>query len=66
MFGMSLEMQAIGSTHVERRPLCKGRHRIENRFARLQDWRRVATRCEGCPNVLPNACAFAAVVNYRR
>ena len=38
------------------------RHKIENSFARLKDWRRVATRYDRCPKVFLSACALAAVV----
>ncbi|HDR27711.1 MAG TPA: IS5/IS1182 family transposase, partial [Rhodovulum sp.] len=41
------------------------RHRIENSFARLKDWRRVATRYDRCPKVFLSASALAAVVMFR-
>jgi transposase len=41
------------------------RHKIENSFARLKDWRRVATRYDRCPKVFLSACALAAVVMFR-
>ena len=44
--------------------LYKKRHRIENSFARLKDWRRVATRYDRCPKVFLSACALAAVVMF--
>jgi len=31
------------------------RHKIENSFARLKDWRRVATRYDRCPKVFCRA-----------
>jgi len=40
------------------------RHKIENSFARLKDWRRVATRYDRCPEVLLSACTLAAVVMF--
>jgi transposase len=40
------------------------RHRIENSFARLKHWRRVATRYDRCPKVFLSACALAAVVIF--
>lgn len=40
------------------------RHIIGNSFARLKDWRRVATRCDRCPKVFLSACALAAVVMF--
>ena len=42
----------------------RSRHEIENSFARLKDWRRVATRCDRCPKVFLSACALAAVVLF--
>ena len=40
------------------------RHKIANSFARLKDWRRVATRYDRCPKVFLSACALAAVVMF--
>ena len=40
------------------------RHRIENMFARLKDWRRIATRYDRCPIIFLSACALAATVIY--
>lgn len=44
--------------------LYKRRHKIENSFARLKDWRRVATRYDRCPKVFLSACALAAIVMF--
>ena len=44
--------------------LYKGRHKIENSFARLKDWRRIATRYDRCPKVFLSACALAAIVMF--
>lgn len=33
-------------------------------FARLKDWRRVATRYDKCPKVFLSACSLAAVVMF--
>ena len=44
--------------------LYKTRHKIENSFARLKDWRRVATRYDRCPKVFLSACALAAIVLF--
>ena len=44
--------------------LYKRRHKIENSFARLKDWRRVATRYDRCPKVFLSACALAAIVLF--
>ena len=46
------------------RVLYRKRHKIENSFARLKDWRRVATRYDRCPKVFLSACALAAVVMF--
>lgn len=40
------------------------RHTIENMFARLKDWRRIATRYDRCPILFLSACALAATVIY--
>ena len=40
------------------------RHRIENMFSRLKDWRRIATRYDRCPILFLSACALAATVIY--
>jgi hypothetical protein len=40
------------------------RNRIEIMFGRLKDWRRVATRYDGCPKVLLSAVALAATVMF--
>ena len=42
----------------------KRRNRIEIVFARLKDWRRVATRYDRCPKVFLSAIALAATVIY--
>lgn len=44
--------------------LYKRRHKFENSFARLKDWRRVVTRYDRCPKVLLSACALAAIVAF--
>lgn len=46
------------------RLLYRQRHRIENAFARLKDWRRIATRYDRCPIVYLSACALAALVLF--
>jgi transposase len=35
--------------------LCKRGHRIGNAFARLKDWRGIATRCDRCGELFPTA-----------
>lgn len=40
------------------------RHRIENMFARLKDWRRIATRYDRCADLFLSAVALAATVLF--
>ena len=42
----------------------KRRNRIEIMFRRLKDWRRLATRHDGCPKVFLSAKALAATVMF--
>ncbi len=42
------------------RMLYRQRHRIENMFARLKDWRRIHTRYDRCAHSFLSAIAFAA------
>ena len=42
----------------------KRRNRIDILLGRLKDWRRVATRYDGCPNVFLSAIALVAIVIY--
>ena len=42
----------------------KRRSRIEIMFARLKDWRRVATRYDRCPETYLSAIALAATVLF--
>jgi transposase len=44
--------------------LYKRRHRIENAFARLKDWRRIATRYDRSADLFLSACALAAIVLF--
>jgi transposase len=44
--------------------LYKKRHRIENMFGRIKDWRRIAMRYDRCPAVFLSACALAATVIF--
>ena len=44
--------------------LYKKRHKIENTFARIKDWRRIATRYDRCADLFLSACALAAVVMF--
>ena len=46
------------------RDLYRLRHKIENTFAHIKDWRRIATRYDRCPILFLSACALAATVIY--
>ena len=37
------------------------RHKIENLFSRLKDWRRLATRYDGCAHVFRSGILLAAI-----
>ncbi len=42
--------------------LYKQRHKVENMFGRLKDWRRVATRYDRCAHTFFSAICLAAIV----
>jgi len=42
----------------------RSRHKIENMFGRLKDWRRIATRYNRCPTIFMSAIALAATVLF--
>ena len=44
--------------------LYKQRHKIENMFGRLKDWRRVATRYDRCAHTFFSAICIAASVTF--
>ncbi len=44
--------------------LYRQRHRIENMFGRLKDWRRVATRYDRCAHTFFSAICIAATVTF--
>ena len=44
--------------------LYRQRHRIENMFGRLKDWRRVATRYDRCAHTFFSAICIAATVSF--
>ena len=41
--------------------LYKQRHKVENMFARLKDWRRIATRYDRCAHTFRAAITIAAI-----
>ena len=44
--------------------LYRKRHKIENIFARLKDWHKIATRYERCADLFLSACALAAAIMF--
>lgn len=46
------------------RTLHRSRHRIENMFGKLKDWRRIHTRYDRCAHTFFSAIAIAATVNF--
>jgi transposase len=46
------------------RKLYKQRHKIENMFAKLKDWRRIATRYDRCAHTYMSAICIAATVIF--
>jgi transposase len=44
--------------------LYRQRHRIENTFGRLKDWRRIATRYDRCAHTFFSAICIAAAVTF--
>lgn len=44
--------------------LYRQRHKIENLFARLKDWRRIATRYDRCAHTFFSAICIAAAVCF--
>lgn len=50
--------------HHYERQLYKQRHKIENVFGRIKDWRRVATRYDRCAHTFMSAILIAATMCY--
>lgn len=46
------------------RALYKKRHKIENMFGRLKDWRRIHTRYDRCAHTFFSSICFAATVIF--
>jgi transposase len=49
---------------IHNQTLYKQSHRIENLFARLKDWRRIATRYDRCGELFLSAICIAATVMF--
>jgi transposase len=60
----------IPSTDIRKIPLpydrflYRQRHRIENMFGRLKDWRRIAMRYDRCAHTFFSAICIAATVTF--
>jgi putative transposase len=50
--------------HAYDKQLYRQRHKIENLFARLKDWRRIATRYDRCAHTFMSAITIAATVCF--
>ena len=46
------------------RTLYRQRHKIENMFGRLKDWRRIAMRYDRCAHTFFSAICIAATVSF--
>jgi transposase len=46
------------------RTLYRQRHKIENMFGKLKDWRRIHTRYDRCAHAFFSAICIAATVNF--
>ena len=44
--------------------LYRERHKIENMFGRLKDWRRIHTRYDRCAHTFMSAICIAAIVIF--
>ena len=44
--------------------LYKKRHKVENMFAKLKDWRRIATRYDRCAHTFFSSICIAAIVIF--
>ncbi len=42
----------------------KGARKVENLFAKLKDWRHIATRCDRCAHTFFSAICIAATVIF--
>jgi transposase len=50
--------------HAYDATLYRQRHHIENCFAKLKDWRRVATRYDRCADIFMAAVTIAAIIIF--
>jgi len=52
------------TTLAYEKALYRQRHKIENLFAKLKDWRRIATRYDRCAHTFFSAVCIAATVAF--
>lgn len=50
--------------HVYDKVLYKKRHRVENMFGKLKDWRRISMRYDRCAHAFYSAICIAAIVIF--
>ena len=50
--------------HKYSKTLYKQRHKVENMFAKIKDWRRIATRYDRCADIFFAAITIAATVIF--
>ena len=50
------------SSYAYNTNLYRQRHKVENLFAKLKDWRRIATRYDRCAHTFFSAICIAAAV----
>ena len=50
--------------HAYDAALYRQRHHVENMFAKLKDWRRIATRYDRCADIFMGAITVAATVIF--
>lgn len=63
--GRSAHPQGPSICHLpHRRPLYRQRHKVENTFAKLKDWRRIATRYDRCAHTFFSAICIAATMIF--
>ena len=66
---MGIQPRIRGRRHRKRKidfdeDLYRTRHRIENAFAKLKDWRHVALRVHRCPKIFLGVVTFDAIVKF--
>ena len=52
------------TVHTYCKTLYKQRHKVENMFGRLKDWRRIATRYDRCARTFFSAICITAIVIF--